>query len=211
MKNLIAGMVAVSALGAGAMADIEITEAFVGLSGEDGTSDWFEITWTGAGTFDTGTLWYDDDSADFASADQLSSIILNTGESAVFIIDDASGFADFTAVWGGGILLGFADGSGLGQGGDGITLFDAGGTIIESVVTVGEHTGVGGVFATFQYDAAGNQTDSVLGVNGAYQSGVFMDEDEGARSLIGSPGRVPAPGSAALLALGGLVGARRRR
>jgi hypothetical protein len=212
MKKLIAGMVAVAAFGAGAMADIQITEAFVGLDGADGTSDWFEITWTGPGTFDTGTLWYDDVSADFADAVQLSSIVLGSGESAVFLIDNAGAIAEFQSVWGAGANVGFADGAGLGQGGDGVTLFDAGGTILESVLTVGGHDNL----ATFTYDAAGNQSESVLGVDGAYASASFFNDSVGQGpdfmiSLIGSPGLVPAPGAIALLGMGGLVSARRRR
>ena len=56
---------------------------------------------------------------------------------------------------------------------------------------------------------------SVLGVNGAFASETFFNDNLGLpnneATLVGSPGVVPAPGAAALLALGGLVGARRRR
>ena len=63
---------------------------------------------------------------------------------------------------------------------------------------------------------AGNQSESVLGVDGAYQSAFFFNDSVGQGpdfmiSLVGSPGFVPAPGAVALLAMGGLVGARRRR
>ncbi|MEZ6242753.1 MAG: hypothetical protein R3B57_06885 [Phycisphaerales bacterium] len=216
MSKAIVSLLGVAGLCAVASADLQITEAFVGLDGEDGTADWFEVTWTGVGTFDTGTLWYDDDSADFGSAVQLSSIILNSGDSAVFLIGGAGEIATFASVWGAGGNIGLATGgAGLGQSGDAVTLFDGGGTLVDAVNTVGDHTLSGSMVFTFQYDDAGVQSDSVLGVNGAYESNQFFNDNLGVAgdmiSIVGSPANLPTPGALALLGLGGLTATRRRR
>lgn len=198
-----------------ASADLLITEVYAGVTGEDGTADWFEVTWTGAGSFDTGGLFYDDESADPTVNAGLTSFILNTGESAVFLQDsDAIGIADFGAVWGSVANVGIAaGGGGLSQNGDGIFLFDgntAGANEVASVL-FGSFTGT----ATLEFDVLGNSQQSQIGINGAFASNTFFNDNIGGAEeeifLIGSPGVVPAPGAVALLGLGGIVAGRRRR
>lgn len=196
--------------------NIQITEAYTGLSGPDGTEDWIEITWFGQGTLDTATLAYDDSSADFAVAGVLDSFILNTGESAVFLVDtnDASAVAEFTSIWGTGINVGLANGGGaLGQGGDTITIFDA--NTQDILLSVDSPAALSGNLPTIEY-VNGVAQASVNGVNGAYNSATFVNENFGFPNdevfLIGSPGSaVPAPGAAVLAAAAGLAAARRRR
>ncbi|MFK7883605.1 MAG: hypothetical protein AB8F26_05405 [Phycisphaerales bacterium] len=201
-----------------ASADLLITEAYAGITGEDGTADWFEVTWTGAGTFDTGILFYDDESADPTVNAGLTSFILNTGESAIFLQDsDAAGIADFVAVWGPVANVGIAaGGGGLSQNGDGIFLFDgntAGANEVASVLFDGSD--LTDLIATIVFDAAGNASSAELGVDGAFASAAFFNDNIGGPeemvSLVGSPGVVPSPGTIALLGLGGLVVGRRRR
>lgn len=216
MKKLM-GIAVCAAAATVASADLYVSEIFCGLDGPDGTADWFEVTWTGAGTFDTGTLFFEDDSLDPLNAAQLSSIMLSTGQSAVFLISgNAADVSVFESIWGAGISVGLTDGPGLGQGGDTVALYDgnfAGANLITSAAYPGND---GGQLETYAYDSLGNVSLSQVGVNGAYASNPFFNDNIGVGpdfmiSLIGSPGAVPTPGAVALLGLGGLVATRRRR
>lgn len=215
----------IAGIGAAAQAgvsDVSITEAFVGLSGEDGTQDWFEITNNTNSAIDTASFIYDDDSADPADGGQLDSIMLGAGQSMIFLISDdneaiddvtyASAIAEFQAIWNYSGLIGLTNGGGgLGQGGDAINLFLSSDN---SFVTMAETPGaISGGLSTIDY--VNGPMLSQLGVNGAYESITFFNDNLGLpndeATLIGSPGSVPTPGAFALLGLGGLMGARRRR
>ncbi len=215
--KIAATLVVLAGIASVASADVYVSEIYGGLSGEDGTNDWFEVTYNGAGTFDTGTLFYEDDSADPTNAGAMTSFILSSGESAVFVLGaDATDLATFTSIWGAVANLGSASGGGnLGQSGDGVFLYDgnsAGATLVTSQSFSGDHNTT---LATWEFDAMGNAQYSVDGVNGAYTSASFFNDNLGAPNdsiaLVGSPGAVPTPGTVVLLAVGGLVGTRRRR
>lgn len=217
---LIAMTAIVSSVDAAAV--FEITEAYIGTSGEDGTLDWFELTNLGDMAGSTGGLYYDDASADPTKDYALSSFNLNPGESAVFLIEASSptDISDFEAVWGTGINLGTAgSGGGLGGGGDTAFIFDgntAGANVIDSAT-------YGGTFddltTTIQFSPAGTPSNSVLGIAGAYESNEFFNDNIGGAeemiSLVGSPGSyeaVPEPAAALLLMLASVslaVGSRR--
>ncbi|MEM1072543.1 MAG: VPLPA-CTERM sorting domain-containing protein [Planctomycetota bacterium] len=195
-------------------AQFNVTEAYIGISGEDGTNDWFEITNIGTSVLDTSTLLYDDDTPTPSSAGQLDSFLLNAGESAVFLIGDfdTDDLADFTAVWGSVANVGFTNGGGnLGQGGDSINISSDSGVSFPFSLLIPD----GAASDSATLDNVTTLTDSVLGVNGAFESNPFFNDNIGGPNnevtLIGSPGVIPAPASAALLGLGGLVAARRRR
>jgi MYXO-CTERM domain-containing protein len=217
--KLASTIVVLAGLATASSASLTVTEAFVGLSGEDGTQDWIEFTNTTNGVVDTGNFWYDDDSADFGDAGRLDSILLGAGESAIFLLGDAAiddvtyanAIEEFQAIWSYSGAIGHTNGGGaLGQGGDAIVLFDNMGTVISTTVTP---ESLSGNLETIDY--VNGAAASVLGVNGAYASMAFFNDNLGlpgdSAVLIGSPGIVPAPGALAMLALGGLVGARRRR
>lgn len=223
--NKTLALAAIAGIGAIAQAGpsgIQITEAFVGLSGEDGTQDWFEITNFTNSAIDTGNLIYDDDSADVASGGLLDSFMLGAGQSMIFLISDDNGavddmtfataIAEFQSIWNYNGLIGLTNGGGaLGQGGDVINLFLASDS---SLITMADTPGaISGGLATIDY--VNGPMLSVLGVNGAYESNAFFNDNLGLPGdqaiLIGSPGAVPAPGAVMLLAVGGLVGNRRRR
>lgn len=219
-KSLIALTLAATA--GAASANLTITEIWSGLSGEDGTVDWFEVTNTGAANVDTGLYLYDDVSADLLEAVSLPSFILAPGESAVILLEAApadgvtyaTALEEFTAIWGGGINVGVVspDGAGLGQGGDTVNIF-LGGSVVDSLSYTAAQSNV---LETIENDINGVRL-SVLGENGAFASASFFNDNLGlpgnSATLIGSPGfsSIPAPAALSALALAGLAGARRRR
>tara|TARA_R110002072_G_scaffold42064_20_gene118735 strand:+ start:180589 stop:181263 length:675 start_codon:yes stop_codon:yes gene_type:complete len=208
-----------------ASADLSITEVFAGLSGEDGTVDWIEVTNTGLTSIDTGSFFYDDESASIEDGGMLDSLTLGAGESAIFLISDdneasddinfISAIAEFNSIWGYSGQIGLTNGGGgLGQGGDAAYLLSgtAGSEVIESAAVFGGE--FDGFLATMDF-TSGTAALSVLGVNGAYESNAFFNDNLGLpgdqATLIGSVGTVPTPASATLIALAGLVSTRRRR
>jgi len=221
MRNV---FVIAAAFAAGsASAQVQITEIYPGITGEDGTNFWFEVTNTSGANFDTGNLFWDDDSPNQLDGSALDSFVLAPGESAVFLIADdltdvtdtvnfSNTITEFESVWGSVVNVGITNGGGgLSQNGDSVNLsFDGGLSFPISLVF-----GSGFANSGATIDSTGAPTDSVLGVNGAYQSNSFFNDNIGdvnnQYSLIGSPGTVPAPASVALLGLGGLAAARRRR
>ncbi|MEO1535989.1 MAG: hypothetical protein AAFS11_10605 [Planctomycetota bacterium] len=203
-----------------------VTEIFPGITGEDGTNDWFEITNTGAVALDTGTLFWDDDGPNQADGAFLDSFVLAPGESAVFLVADsltsieddspqnnaADVITQFTNVWGNVANVGITNGGGnLSQNGDSVNISADGGLTFP--VSAVFPSGFANSGATVDF-VSGSPVDSVLGVNGAFVSNGFFNDNIGpgdGYTLIGSPGVIPAPASAALLGLGGLAAARRRR
>jgi hypothetical protein len=217
MKSAIAAL----ALAAGlAQANIVITEVFIGLNGEDGTQDWYELTNTGTTAIDLTGWRMDDSSASFASGVALSGSIA-AGQSAIFVIGSAAvdnvsfanSIAEFQGIWNysGQIASTSGSGVGLSQDGDGVNIFNAGGTLIDSM----SYGAIAGTELFTVEIGPDGQRFSVLGENGAYQSDAFFNDNLGlpgnSASLVGSPGVVPVPGVAALLALGGIAAGRRRR
>ncbi|MEM1097275.1 MAG: PEP-CTERM sorting domain-containing protein [Planctomycetota bacterium] len=211
---------------ASASANPTITEIYIGLPGEDGTADWFEITnFTGSTlTYGDNELFYDDESADFADADALPAFTLLDGESLVVLLDDApEDLTDFDTVWGTGINRVGIDGAGLGQSGDAVTLFDGPSNIIASAAVVPESvsmpTAPANPLLQLQTFDTLNGGRSELGDSGVFSSNTFQNEDIISTdpptvldvALIGSPGfAIPEPATAAALALLGVVGLRRR-
>jgi DNA-binding beta-propeller fold protein YncE len=116
------------------MAELTITEVFPGQAGTDLTEDWFEIKNNGQAAWISGVdpeLFYDDDSADGSTADVIQSITdIQPGEYVIVLVTDNTGgeVAAFTDVWDDvldltNVKIGFTDGSGLGGGGDSVTLW----------------------------------------------------------------------------------------
>lgn len=207
------------------LADFAITEAYIGLSGSDGTEDWFEVTNFGNSVADTGTLFYDDSSADPTEGGALDSFLLAPGESAVFLISSGPAEIDeFNSIWAGVQNVGVtAGGGGFGGGGDSIFLFDNAtdaSAIVDSVsyddtfdgVQVGTDPNGTNVFATIQFDLDGNASSSLLT---SASSSTFANDNVGGTNglvrLVGDPAGIPEPSSAALLGLCGLGLLRRRR
>ncbi len=116
------------------VSNLVITEIFPGQEGTDLTEDWFEIHNTGNKAWvasTDGDLYYDDDSADASAADIIQGITdIDPNERVIILVtDNANGeVATFNTIWSPvvdltGIKIGYTDGSGLGDGGDAVTLW----------------------------------------------------------------------------------------
>ncbi|WP_203296622.1 choice-of-anchor I family protein [Luteirhabdus pelagi] len=113
--------------------EFSITEIFSGQSGTDLTADWFEIENIGTEAWVSGTspdLYYDDESADPVDADIIQGITeIQPGAKAIVLItDNTTDITTFEDVWSPvidltGVAIGYADGAGLGGGGDAVTLW----------------------------------------------------------------------------------------
>ena len=207
----------------------QITESYSGLSGEDGTADWIEVTNFGTVTGDTSTLFYEDSSADPTIAQQLPVFNLAPGESAVILVsvgagDEATEISNFEQIWGAFGNVGAIDGGGLG-GSDDIFLFDStdpAANIIDSVSysdsltdffleTEGDGTDV---YATVQY-TIGDGAFSSSTASGL--SNPFFNDNLGSAidqvRLAGNPrlASIPEPNSALVLSIGLCALVRRRR
>lgn len=215
MLNRALSLSAVAAAAALAQAQLSITEAYIGLDGPDGTADWIEITNFGASAVNLGGLFYDDNSADISAGGNLPNFNLAAGRSVVVLIetgvDSAPELAAFNAVWGGGIdVIAVAGGGSLGQGGDAAVLLNADSDILSFF----SYGGIPGTTnATLERISGINPVISTLGVNGARLSNAFTNVNfpGGTVQIIGSPGAIPAPAAATIIALGGLAAGRRRR
>lgn len=203
-----------------ASAQWAVTEVFTGLSGEDGTQDWIEVTWLGAGTGDTGSLIYDDSNPNVGNAGTLDSFVLGTGESAVFLLDTvavddllfADAITEFEAIWGVTGNIGYTNGGGaLGQGSDSANIGVDNAGSFDTIASLSYSAG--GQLETTQ-QLGGTVSLSVLGQDGAFESNPFFNDNLGlpgdTATLVGSPLAIPAPASIALLALGGVIARRQR-
>jgi hypothetical protein len=202
--------------------DLQITEIWPGNEpGGNQSEDWFEVTnfgdmaWTAA---TDGDLYYDDDSVSFTDADLMSGVAsIAAGESVIFVDGGPAGAAEFIDLWDDTFALwqvGSFNGSGLGQGGDAVSLF------IDDMAPAGPPAlTLLDVEGYPDADSNGGQSwDVVLGAfsvrgnaNGA--AGTAAVNDANQRSF-GSPGipTVPEPASVLLLVAGaaGLANIRRR-
>lgn len=203
---------AVAALTASATlahAQLRITEAMsnsVALG-----NDWFEVTNIGSTTVNVGGYRMDDSSFSFGASVALNGVSsIAPGESVLFI-ESAAGaqIPDLRTLWGqiGSVQIGFYSGSGVGlsSSGDGVVLFDSAGAEITRVTFGAATQGF-----SFGYNPL---TDTFGGNSVVGQFGARLADNPNnlPTPQTGSPGVIPAPGAAALLAGAALLGARRRR
>jgi len=180
-----------------AVAALLITEVSPWSSGNSPVAgDWFEVTNVTDNPV-TITDWkVDDSSAAFATALALNGITtIAPGESVIFVEGTLATTDAFKSNWFGasppsGLQVGYYSGSGIGlsTGGDGVNLFNAGGTI-QASVSFGPADATS-PYQTFDNTVALNNASisllSVAGVNGAFVAANSVGE-------IGSPG-YSAPG-----------------
>lgn len=167
---------------------IRITEVAPWSSGNSAVAaDWFELTNTSGSAVDISGWKMTDSAATFGSAGPITGISsIAAGESVIFV--DQSKTAEFITNWFGstppsGFQIGTYGGPGLSTGGDGVTIFDAGGNL-QASVSFGASPGAA-PYSTFDNtDGLDNTTISqlsALGANGAFTAAASTDE-------IGSPG-----------------------
>ncbi len=208
-----------------AEANLQITEVYAGLHGEDGTADWIEVANLGSSPFDLSDLRYGDQILFGADGNNApAGMQLAPSQVKVIVFGAAGGDGDdgpdvtdaFESLWGLPPDLLITGGSGLNETGDTITLHDALGNIVDQVTFTSADTDDGRRLATLEIidDVIGV---SRLGVNGAYASQGFFNDDLGLvddeAMLVGSPGEyIPVPGpSSAGIAVMLFIGAARRR
>jgi hypothetical protein len=205
-KQIIA-LAALSAAGLlSTQAQVLITEVDANGSSAAYGADWFEILNNGPTILDLTGWKMDDSSAAFATAVGMrGTTSLAPGQLAVFLEGNTTGTTDttidtnFRTAWGANLpsnlTLGFYGGSGVGLsgGGDGVNIFDSGGTLMASV-----NFGSSTLGQTFDNAAGLNNATltqiSTVGVDGAFTSANGVE--------VGSPGVVPEPSSLALFATG---------
>lgn len=196
-------------LPATASAQLRITEAESSeASGTFTTADWWELTNFGLSPVNLTGYTMDDSSASVGSSVALTGVTsIAPGESVVFVEDLTE--QEYRDWWGSGLSLsvqvGSYSGSGVSfsSGGDGVTLFDSGGTLVDSVSFGSATSGT-----TFEFDN-GSSGRSPVGLSAEGVNGAFLSQN----GDIGSPGAVPEPATLTLGALGlaSLLTLRRRR
>lgn len=195
--------------------NLQITEIWPGnAEGANLTDDWFEVTNLGdmPWTSGDGILFYDDDSADPTTADQLFGITtIAPGESVVFVDGNAgAGGLNLTvwhSVWDGPLTgagraipqVGSYEGAGLGQRGDAVSLFldINGGTVAAGdVIDIASYPDANA--------SGGASHDSLLNAfSSAAAQAVTTGVNDVGEPSIGTPGFrgvVPEPTASVLLA-----------
>ncbi|HRX87242.1 MAG TPA: PEP-CTERM sorting domain-containing protein [Phycisphaerae bacterium] len=207
---------------ASAAPQLVISEIYMGVAGNDVTADWFEITNFGDMSWDLGAnpLSYDDDSAAVGDATAINNISqIAPNESVVVLIGTAADIVPFFNAWDDsgqltGVQIGYTDGSGLGQGSDGVTIFDDLTPPSGNIVALQNYADIGVEGSTLIYnpDTQTFEGNAHVGVFGAYAAPGGPAGDSGEFPLIGSPGTaVPEPSTLALLGLTAVIVVRRRR
>lgn len=202
--------VAVVATAATAQAQLRFTEV-MSSSGTNGTGDWVELTNFGSGAVNITGYKLDDGSFNLGAAVYLQGVTsIAAGQSVVFLESAAgAGIPAFRTFWGdidSLLVIGYYSGSGVGlsSGGDGVSLFDAGGSKVTQETFDAAATG-----SSFGFDPT-TSTFGAVSANGSF--GAFTSA--GSPTNVGSPGTIPEPSTYAALvgalALAG-VALRRRR
>jgi len=196
-------MVVFASLATWAHGGFLITEVYTGVSGADGTPDWFELTNFGNMPASTLGLFYDDDSRDPTNNYALPDFTVAPGESVIVLIETgASSIPLFYSFWGltsGDVHVGFTGGGSLSQSGDAVYVFDGntpGANVVDSLIYPSSLAGRTGTIEDIT--GHGPLTNSQVGVNGAFQS----VGTTGIGRIVGSPGLIPEVSEGGIVAWG---------
>ncbi|MGH8047790.1 MAG: lamin tail domain-containing protein, partial [Chthoniobacterales bacterium] len=173
MRKLLTGIGFALFLAGSSVAQLHVTEVMSSSAHGGGTNngDWFELTYSGVGTFDLNGWSWDDNSNLSGSATFGSVTSIAAGQSIIFTQETVGAEAAWISDWG---LTG-------------VTVVNLGSTIFQNFSATGdeihiynnlgvEQTSAGVVFGTatdgfsFAWDTAGNS----LGLSVAGQNGAFM-------------------------------------
>ncbi len=219
-------LLASSAVAGTAGYDLQIIQMFPGGPDDEHlTADWFQIENQGTSEWDSavhGDLWYDDSSSDVTEAVPLVGVSsIPAGGTAVFVeISDASPdfdpLAEFLTFWN-PQAVGTHQGSGLGGGGDAVTLYLAPPTAmtVDDLVEIDReaYTDTGVLAPPPIGNGAGDSAWSVALQDFlvAGENGAVLNAPGGGRSAVAALPAIPEPTSMALLSLAVLTFVGRRR
>jgi hypothetical protein len=203
MRSIVCVLV-VAFLAVAANADVVITEVMPGSvhTSTAANGDWFELTNMGSAAVNVaGWSWVDNDSVHARLV--FPSLVIQPAQSIICLDEKLSNVSGFKTIWGldasdvvmdNETLAGFW---GLGKNGDGVFIYDASNSLVDSFAWTTSTNG-------FSMDVYGGGVNSVAGVNGAYASSDVTPD-------VASPFVVvPEPTSLMLLSLG-LVSLRSSR
>lgn len=220
----LAALLGLASVAPAAHSAIIISEVDSGGNSQSYAEDWIELTNTGSTAVDLTNWKINDESGGTGSAAVINGIgTLGAGQSALVLLEVAGNelaakTASFVSAWFNGnapvgLIVGYADGSGLGLGasGDAVNLWNA-----TNVLQANVSFGANDASRTFDNSAGVNNatitTLSQVGLNGAFASLSASNSEIGSPGLI-APAPVPLPAAAWLMisGLGALGAAARRR
>lgn len=227
MNRILIGLAGLGVAAGAASANVVFTEIFYNLNGsENGATEWVEIYNSGASSVDmSGWVYGDAQDNTFAGAFGAGTV-LGAGEVAIIAFQSES---VFQSIWGSGIRVLQIDtaitlANGATATNEEIVLLNADGVIVDAVNFEngsngwpGDANGASISLLPSALDASLNDTGAswattLVGVNGGREALILNPDIANASVLdVSSAGVVPAPGAVALMGLGGLVAARRRR
>lgn len=226
MNRILIGLAGLGVASGAASANVIFTEIFYNLNGsENGTTEWVEIYNSGASAVDMSGWVYGDSQDNTFAGGFASGTTLGAGEVAIISFQSES---VFQSIWGSGIRVLQIDtaitlANAASATNEAIVLLDAGGAVVDTVNFENgngwpsDANGASISLLPSALDASLNDlgaswATSQVGVNGGREALIINPDISNASTLdVSTAGVVPAPGAAALLGLGGLVAARRRR
>ncbi len=227
MKRTLATLAGLGMISAGAHGGVIFTEIFYNLSGsESGATEWVEIYNSGQTAVDlSGWVYGDSQDGLFAGA-FADGTLLGAGEVAILTFQNAD---TFRSIWGQDIRVIQIDtavslANSPTSTNETVALFDGQGNLVDEVNFAANENGwpgaangasislLPGALDASLNDLGASWSITAVGVNGGREALILNPDIANATALdISSAGIVPAPGAVALVAMGGLVGARRRR
>ena len=227
MNRILIGLAGLGVASGAASANVIFTEIFYNLNGsESGATEWVEIYNSGASDVDMSGWVYGDSQDNAFAGGFAAGTILGAGEVAVVTFQQAS---VFQSIWGADVRVINIDttislANSASPTNETVALFDAGMNLIDQVNyetnSNGWPSGANGATISLlpsaldgsMNDMGANWAITEVGINGGREALIVNPDISNASALdVSSAGVVPAPGAVALLGLGGLVAARRRR